>query len=210
MAALYTAHWWYDWTEIHRHCSGVKINREACVRGWSVTCRVLLVGEGSVLSFHIYQTANSADSQICSAWCLWAVKSNLKSLNHDLLVRKPSRDGLELCNDLSPIICWDRFPFLQVDRQVLLCFASFCFEMLRGGLSWPSCLIDKLISSCLRFEGLFPSTSPVHPPRLFHPSTHRQPRLGRAPVCSRQLWVGGSWLSVEHSRGEVTPLIPWV
>lgn len=54
------------------------------------------------------------------------------------------------------------------------------------------------------------------PPRFFLTAAPMQqpppasPRLRRAPVCSWQLWVGGSWLSVEHSRREVTPLIPWV
>ena len=45
---------------------------------------------------------------------------------------------------------------------------------------------------------------------LNQPHSQRPPRLRRAPVCSRQLWVGGSWLSEEHSSREVTPLIPWV
>lgn len=86
-------------------------------------------------------------------------------------------------------------------------------------LSWIGLLWDTLVvilgqivllmylkvwGSCLVF---LPTTLPTL--LLNHPRSHRPPRLRRAPVCSRQLWVGGSWLSLEHSRREVTPLIPW-
>lgn len=80
----------------------------------------------------------------------------------------------------------------------LFMLGPFCFETFRRW-SLSKLFIDILFVS-----------SPPQPPCHSHPSTHHQPGLGRAPVCGRQLWVGGPWLTVEHSRGEVTPLIPWV
>lgn len=72
---------------------------------------------------------------------------------------------------------------------------------------WPNCLLIYLTVQVLV---CFPPPRPWHPcSPPSHPPTALF-RISRAPVCSRQLWVGGSWLSVEHSRGEVTPLIPWV
>lgn len=53
---------------------------------------------------------------------------------------------------------------------------------------------------------------PLHLLHLY-PLTHpHPPGLSLAPVWRRQLWVGGSWLSEQHSWGEVTLLIPkvWV
>lgn len=161
------------------------------MRGGSVTCRVLLVGEGSVLSFHIYQTANSADSQICSAWCLWAVKSNLKSLNHDLLVRKPSRDGLELCNDLSAIICWDRFPLLHVEGQVLLCFASFALKCSGEDFRGPVVLlINSSVHACVLRACFPPPRHFTHCVSLTHPPTDSLALAVHLSVAGSCGWAG--------------------
>lgn len=83
------------------------------------------------------------------------------------------------------------------------------FETLQRGFL-AKLFIDILDSPGL---GLLPSSPTLTPllPSPPLPASHPPTalfRISRAPVCSRQLWVGGSWLSVEHSRGEVTPLIP--
>lgn len=80
------------------------------------------------------------------------------------------------------------------------------FETLQRGFL-AKLFIDILDSPGLGLLPSSPTLTPLLPSQATHPPTALF-RISRAPVCSRQLWVGGSWLSVEHSRGEVTPLIP--
>lgn len=186
MRAFHAVRWLNGWIKEHRCCSGVRMNREACVRlSWSLISLTVL--EGSVLL-----SANRF------SWLL-----NL------LIIRRLCAFSLlHLWNMLacffSAIFCenCNNFPFFRrhYGSTPLESNGPVYFEMLQRGFL-VKLFIDILDGLSVFLSTTLASQSPAHPP----------PALPcRAPVCSRQLWVGGSWLRLEHSRGEVTPIIPWV